>query len=167
MRTEAALYVLGVSKGFSSLSIHITSLDPATGALLHSATLHSSITSHSSFIPLKLGIPSNGPPIAKTAAIAYLESGSVKQVLLTPTLDAKYLNKPAATKYGPFSKIEDLGIAERGYVVALLEGKEDTKGAAHIYRLDPSGLGMNKSGEFGTSVSVIFSYKPMMAEYRL
>lgn len=165
MRTTDALYALGISKGFSSLSIHISSLDPATGALLHSTTLHCSITSQSSFIPLKLGISANGPPVAKTAAIAYLESGSLKQVLLTPNLDAKFLNKPAANKYGPFNKIEDLGVAERGYVIASLEGQEGKTGAAHVYRLDPSGLGLTKSGEFEASVGAIFPYKSMIVKY--
>lgn len=154
VRTSNGLYALGISKNLKSLSIHVISLDPTTGAVLHSADIPSSIKSQEDFFPVKFGIPVQGPPLAQVAAVAWLESGSIKQVLLTPSLENKHLHKAISTKYGPFAKIQDLGIAERGYVTGILEGKV---GAAQVYRLEHTGLGLNKVGEFDTSVSTFTS----------
>ncbi|KAG8835265.1 hypothetical protein FRC17_004572 [Serendipita sp. 399] len=145
IRTENALYAIGVSKGFASLSIHVTSLDPKTGEVLHAAGIPSSINSAELIHGLKLGGSST---ISQTAGIAWLEKGSLKHVLLTPNLEAKYLTKHISNKYGPYSNLRDLSLAEKGYVIAFLEQKENAKESTHIYRMDMDGLGLTKVGDF-------------------
>jgi hypothetical protein len=77
--------------------------------------------------------------------------------MFTKALDSKHLSKPAANKYGPYSEIKVPELGEKGYLVAVL--KADTKDnkskntPAHIFRMDPNGIGINKVGEFGASVS--------------
>ncbi|CCA66499.1 hypothetical protein PIIN_00183 [Serendipita indica DSM 11827] len=150
VRTENALYVLGISKGIRAFSIHITSLDAATGTLLHSAEITANIDSADAFQVLKLG-PAIG--VCKTAGVVWLESGSLKQVLLTPGLEAKYLNKPSGNKYGPYVALKGLQVTERGYVSAILEEKDGQKDAVHIYKMDLGGLGLTKVGDFEPSPS--------------
>ena len=150
VRTSDALYVLGISKGVRSFSIHVSSLDAASGTLLHSAEITANIDSTNAFQVLKLG-PAIG--VCKTASLVWLEAGSVKQVLLTPKLETKYLNKPATNKYGPYVALKDLQVTERGYISAILEEKDGQKDAVHIYKMDLGGLGLTKVGEFEPSVS--------------
>ncbi|PVG00098.1 DUF1620-domain-containing protein [Serendipita vermifera] len=148
VRTTDALYAIGVTKGISSLFIHIVSLDPATGLVLHSASIPSSINSADDFYPIKIGANSNGYGPPRTAGLTWIEGGHLKQVLLTPSLEGKYLNKPAANKYGPYASFKATEVAEKGVLVALLEGKDGKGGAAHMYRIDVNGMGLNRIGEF-------------------
>ncbi|KAG8838290.1 hypothetical protein FRC18_005206 [Serendipita sp. 400] len=150
IRTEKALYAIGVSKGFASLSIHVVSLDPQTGALLHSAGVPSSIDSAELVHGLKLGGNTGLPEVA---GLAWLEKGSLKHVLLTPTLEVKFLTKHVTNKYGPYSSLQDLGVTEKGYIMAILEEKDSSKSTAHIYRMDLNGLSLTKAGEFADTSS--------------
>jgi hypothetical protein len=69
-------------------------------------------------------------------------------------LEAKPLNKPAANKYGPYVAFKATEVAEKGVLVAILEGKDGRGGGAHMYRVDVNGMGLNRVGEFEPPVSL-------------
>lgn len=161
LRTQDGLYAVGLEKGIKDLSVHVISLDPETGEIKAQVTVPSSISKPEDIVVLKSGYIPNSP-LASIGALAFLDNGSVKQVLLTPSLEKKYLSKPLANKYGPFSRILDLGVSERGYLTTILEDKKrlQGEGAAHVYRLEREGLGLEKAGELGASVR-FFIIKPV------
>lgn len=72
IRTEDALYAIGISRGIMDLSIQVTSLNPETGEWLNAVEIPASITSVDDYIPLKVGANSKGG-VARTAGLAWLE----------------------------------------------------------------------------------------------
>ncbi|RDB18117.1 ER membrane protein complex subunit 1 [Hypsizygus marmoreus] len=119
--TPAALYVVGISKSFASLTLHLTALDPQTGTLLAEQAVPSTINDFSSLLPLST---------STSAHIAWLEYGLLKYIPLTPGLNTKprtVKKHPGGTaKAKPFEKMMDIGLGQHGLVLVLNADGEET-----------------------------------------
>jgi ER membrane protein complex subunit 1 len=115
--TPDAVYVVGVSKSFASFTLHATSLHPATGAVLSTKAIPSSITEPlSELLVISLSTPKNpdARPHHQAPHIVWLEQNALKSVLLTSTLDGK----ARILKGARFGRIVDTGLCEHGHFVA-------------------------------------------------
>ncbi|KAF5352206.1 hypothetical protein D9758_009183, partial [Tetrapyrgos nigripes] len=115
--TPQSIYAVGLAKSFASYTLHVTTLSPATGEVISTSAIPSSISNGLKDF-LLLNKPSNPPYLVWT------ESGNTLKFLeLTPTLQ----KKPSFPKDKLFSKIVDLGLGSHNMFVVI---KED--GTGHI-----------------------------------
>lgn len=139
--TPTTTYIVGLSKSFASYTLHVTALSTTSGELLASNNIPSSITDGpSSLLSLSPTTSASAPQVV------WLESGSIKSVVLTEKLDSK----PTTVKGASYEKIVDVGLTEKGYFVALKEGD----GTARVVKLaEGEKDGLKIVWEFADSVS--------------
>ncbi|KAI0270649.1 DUF1620-domain-containing protein [Gloeopeniophorella convolvens] len=135
--TPSTVYVVGLAKSFASYTLHVTSLSAATGELVTSANVPSSITDGPSGI---LTLSSDTADLSPRAI--WLEAGAIRSVALVPQLT----EKPATVKGTTYSKIIDLGLQHKGYFVAL-----KTDDAGRVLKLDADKEGLKVIWEFSDS----------------
>ncbi|KAH9886661.1 DUF1620-domain-containing protein [Cubamyces lactineus] len=125
--TPSTVYLLGLAKSFSSYTLHVTSISPATGELVASSAIPSSVTTgFSDVVVLRdLRAPELDPHLV------WLEEKVLKSFQLTPGLKAK----PAVNKGVAYKSVHDVGVSEYGQLVAV---KED--GSGRVIRLSSEGL---------------------------
>lgn len=113
--TADAVYVVGVSKSFASFTLHITSLNPSTGAVLSTRPVSSSITEPlSELLVLSSSHPDSQGKL-RNSHVVWLEQGILKYVLLTSKLDGK----TKSLKGLSIRKIVDAGLSDNGHFVAI------------------------------------------------
>jgi hypothetical protein len=139
VRSSTALYVIGLTKSFRSYTLTVVSLNPVNGEVIETANVPSDLADLDSYRVL-LGA-NRGP-----TSLVWLEGESIKTSTLTE--DLSQIKKTTSTKYGPYSRILEVGVEEFGYLTAI-----KTDGEAHIYRIARDGLGVNKVASFDSSVS--------------
>ncbi|KAF8153864.1 hypothetical protein B0H34DRAFT_661928 [Crassisporium funariophilum] len=134
--TTDALYAVGVAKSMASYTLHVSTLSPATGEVIASGNIGSSIID-----PLKeftiLSLPSSPRPVA-----LWLEQGTLRYVGLTPTLKEKA--KPI--KGVGYTEILDVGLTNYGHTVIqrkdgstfVLKLEGDVGSAKNIWEFDDS-----------------------------
>ncbi|KAJ7588211.1 hypothetical protein C8J56DRAFT_1164789 [Mycena floridula] len=105
--TPSAVYVVGLAKSFASYTLHVTSLSPATGEVLASRNVPSSISQLADLL-----VVNN----TKTASpqVLWLEKQSVSSFALVPTLN----NKPTSLK-GSYKELLDVGLNGHGQIVGI------------------------------------------------
>ncbi|KAL0064178.1 hypothetical protein AAF712_008900 [Marasmius tenuissimus] len=112
--TSQAIYVVGLAKSFASYTLHITSLSPATGQVISSSNIPSSIgTGINDLLSM---LSTTGDP-----HVLWLEQNTIKYFSLTPTLSGK----PATYKGASFFKLTDIGLNSDGYVIATKIDQND------------------------------------------
>ncbi|KAF9259043.1 DUF1620-domain-containing protein [Marasmius fiardii PR-910] len=111
--TSQAVYAIGLSKSFASYTLSITSLSPATGEVISSTLIPSSIGNG---IEELLSLHSTtGEPF-----VAWLESNQIKSYGLVPELKAK-----TTSHRGTYFKFTDIGLTSHGYFMASqLDGSD-------------------------------------------
>lgn len=119
--------MVGLAKSFASYTVHVTALSTATGELITSANIPSSITNGLTdfFVISDRRHPQVQP------RVVWLEAGSIRSFPLTPELK----EKPMMIKGAEYKSIHDVGLYEHGLFVAL---KED--GTGRVVRLGEDGL---------------------------
>lgn len=138
--------MIGLAKSFASYTIHVTALSTATGELIVSANVPSSITNGlTDFFVLSHLEQRQVQP-----RVVWLEGGSIRSFPLTPELK----EKPMMIKGSEYKKILDVGLYDYGQFVAI---KED--GAGRVVRLGEDGL--KAVWEFAESVSTDVSNIPL------
>ncbi|KAF8636102.1 hypothetical protein AX17_003807 [Amanita inopinata Kibby_2008] len=112
--TSYALYVIGVTKSFSTYTLHITALSSTTGEMLNETEVNSSILQPTlEMVLLSLQVPHSYRP-----RISWLEKGKFKSKALTPDLKNPIKVKVTSTTNSTYEKILDVGVSDLGYVVA-------------------------------------------------
>jgi ER membrane protein complex subunit 1 len=139
--TPSAVYLIGLAKSFSSLTLHITALSPTTGQVIETSPVSSSIEENFSDI-LTLT-----PVNTDTPLIVWIERGAIKSLQLTPELKGK----PVSMK-GAYSSISDVGLGPHGQFVGV---KGD--GSARFIKLNKEGSGLTAFWEFDISVCYVIS----------
>ncbi|KAH9929331.1 uncharacterized protein B0H18DRAFT_996604 [Fomitopsis serialis] len=125
--TPSTVYLIGLAKSFASYTIHVTALSTATGELLTTGHIPSSISDGlTDFFELR-DVKDAQVPLR----IVWIEGGSVRYFGLTPELK----EKPMGLKGAVYKNILDVGLSEYGQFVAL---KED--GTALVLRSVPEGF---------------------------
>ncbi|GJJ09321.1 hypothetical protein Clacol_003543 [Clathrus columnatus] len=139
--TEEALYAVGVTKSFASLTVVVTSLDPQTGTLISTKHVPSKISSPSDILVLKSFDDS-------LPVLTWLDNG-VYALVLTPefTSTSKQVSKK------PYMEISDMNIGKIGTFV----GKKDD-GSADVFRISSSTIALEAVGEFTSSDHVPPTY---------
>ena len=117
----------------------MTSLLSSTGELVASVDFPSSIAEGPSGM---LTLFSETPTLAPR--VVWLETGAIRSVSLIPSLT----EKPTSVK-GPYSKIIDIGLQDKGHFIAL-----NTNDAGRVLSLDTNKAGLKVIWEFEDSVSV-------------
>lgn len=136
--TPSTLYVVGLAKSYSSLTLHVTALSVESGQILSTANIPSNLPEGpASVITLSR---------STAARLAWLEQGSLKSVSLSPTLK----DKPTTIKGASYRQLQDIGLSSSGYLIAV---KYDGTGCA--FRLEEEGSALNRVWEFDGSVSPI------------
>ncbi|KAI0772317.1 DUF1620-domain-containing protein [Trametes elegans] len=126
LSTPSTVYLIGLSKSFASYTLHITSISAATGELIESGGIPSSITTAlSDVIVLRDAKVTEVNP-----HIVWLEDGVIKYFPITPSLKGK-----AAALKGAVKSIEDVGVSEFGQFVAV-----QSDGSGRVIRLGSEGL---------------------------
>ncbi|KAF9007089.1 hypothetical protein BDQ17DRAFT_1407603 [Cyathus striatus] len=114
--TSSAIYLVGIASSTASYTLHVTSLDPSTGALIHSANIPSSIAEPLRQYTLLQAADNTG------SQVVWFEAGNLKSYALTPELKAKPATlKPIGQAYGG---IFDVGLASQGQLVVLKQDGE-------------------------------------------
>ena len=136
--TPATVYLLGLAKSLASYTLHVTSLDAASGELIRSGDYPSSITTGLSqvFFLADVRTPETQP------RVVWLEDGAIKSFPLVPDLKTKL----STVKGAVYKNIQDVGLSEHGQFVALTDD-----GSARVLKLTPEGLTV--IWEFSDSVS--------------
>jgi hypothetical protein len=101
--------VLGVSKSFASLQLAFVALDPASGALLSSTLVPSSVADG-----VRDVIPLGG--CGGAAHVAFVESGALRSVALTPD---GVKAKPETLRGVAVERVADVGLGEDGLLVGI------------------------------------------------
>jgi hypothetical protein len=119
--TANAVYALGLSKSLSSLTLHVSALDPTSGATLASIPIPSALQSVADVLVLHTE--------SGQAVLAWLESGSLK----TLTLDSELRNKPVTAKAAGknIRRLVDVRLSKYGMLVGLQDD-----GAGVVLRLN-------------------------------
>ncbi|KAK1228286.1 hypothetical protein PQX77_008674 [Marasmius sp. AFHP31] len=112
--TPQAIYVVGLAKSFASYTLHITALSPATGEVISSSNIPSSIGT--GIDDLFSMLSTTGDP-----HVLWLEQNSIKYFSLTPTLSGK----PATYKGASYHKLTDIGLNSNGYLMATQIDQND------------------------------------------
>ncbi|KAL0953048.1 hypothetical protein HGRIS_007249 [Hohenbuehelia grisea] len=133
--TPTTLYAIGLSKTFADYKLHVTALDTSTGDQLASETIPSSLTDFRQLTVVRFAKDSDA------VAVAWIDGGSLKSILLDPKLKAKAVT----VKGTAFESIVDLALGEHGRFLAV---KED--GAARLVKLDVAGGGLKSVHEFSS-----------------
>ncbi|TFK33104.1 hypothetical protein BDQ12DRAFT_658417 [Crucibulum laeve] len=123
--TSSALYAIGLAKSTASLTLHVTSFSPATGELIHSTNIPSSIEN-----PFAQFTTLTHPEVSIPRAV-WLENGAVKSFGLVP----KLTGKPVSVKGEEYEGISDIGLGEYGRLVGI---KKD--GSGKVLKLSNDGL---------------------------
>jgi hypothetical protein len=139
VRSSTALYVIGLTKSFRSYTLTVVPLNPADGEVIETANVLSDLADFDSYRVL-LGTNRG------STSLVWLEGESIKTSTLTE--DLSQIKKTTSTKYGPYSRILEVGVEEFGYLAAI-----KTDGEEQIYRIARDGLGVNKVASFDSSVS--------------
>ncbi|CAA7264034.1 unnamed protein product [Cyclocybe aegerita] len=119
--TPTTLYAVGLAKSIASYTLHVTSLSPATGEVITSSNIASSIVD-----PLTQFTVLARPDLAKPVAL-WLEQGALRYVGLSPNLKEKA--KPI--KGANYASIIELGLEQHGQAVVV---RQD--GSSFVLRLD-------------------------------
>ncbi|KAF5367352.1 hypothetical protein D9615_010290 [Tricholomella constricta] len=116
--TPSALFLVGLSKSIASFTLHVTALDPRTGAVLRAQGVPSSVKHLDAYLLLS----SQNKSKEKAPHLAWLENGVLKSFKLTPKLDAK----PSAVTFKPktkstlaYERLIDVGLARSGHALAF------------------------------------------------
>ena len=139
--TSSTIYLLGLTKSLASYTLHVTSLDAATGGLVGSGDYPSNIKEGLSQVFVLSDHRASDSP----ARVVWLEDGVIKSFPLVPDLKTKL----SAVKGTVYKSIQDVGVAEYGQFVAI---KDD--GSGRVVKLTPEGLKV--IWEFSDSVSTTF-----------
>ena len=135
--TDSAIYAIGLAKSFASYTLHVTTLSAATGELLTTRNIPSSIENGSDdFFTLS-------PSTSEGPRLVWIEKGIVKSVALTP----KLTSKPQSLKGSTNARIVDIGLSEYGLFVTR---KED--GSASVFKLTQNTI--EPIWDFADSVSL-------------
>lgn len=126
----------------SSYSLHVMALSSASGKVLSSKRIPSSIYNGLTDFLLLSDVSDD----ESNPCIVWLEGNDLKFVLLTPELE----EKPKVMKGAAVKGIQNIGLNERGHFVAL---RKDGTGLA--MRLDKDSRGLSLIWEFAESVSCI------------
>ncbi|ESK86134.1 duf1620 domain-containing protein [Moniliophthora roreri MCA 2997] len=103
-----AIYVVGLASSFASYTLHVTALSPATGEVLATAHIPSTVADGlNDFITLS---SSTGEPY-----LLWLESNSIKHLPLTPSLGGK----ASSYRTSMFRKLVNIGLESQGMFVGI------------------------------------------------
>ncbi|KAK7046106.1 hypothetical protein VNI00_007107 [Paramarasmius palmivorus] len=106
--SNEAIYVVGLASSFASYTLHVTALSPATGEVIASAHIPSSLGDGlNDFIALT---SATGEP-----HLLWLESNSIKHLALAPSLSGK----ASSYRGSLFRKIHDIGLGSRGMFIGI------------------------------------------------
>ncbi|KAI0073425.1 DUF1620-domain-containing protein [Panus rudis PR-1116 ss-1] len=126
--TPDAIYLLGLAKSFASYTLHIATISPATGELVHETSVPSSITGG----PQDLIVLSR--PSSPRRVVAWLEQGRIHSVALDSQLHSAKAIKPTVNKGSTYLRLQDVGIRDEGLFVGI---KDD--GSARVVKLTEDG----------------------------
>ena len=134
--TAATVYVVGLTKSFTSYTLHVSAISSTTGELVSSVDFPSSISDGpTAIVPLSSH--------SELPQVAWLEAGSIRSIGLTP----KLTGKPSTLKGATYDKVIDVGLGSLGHFVAL---KGDGTGC--VLKLDEATSGLKSIWEFSDSV---------------
>lgn len=160
----STLYVAGFAKSVRSYTLHVTTLDIATGEVIASVNIPASITNAlTDFLllgPSRVGSPSTtntdsdantdvfGPSLvwlspSSTASDAPL---SLFSAPLSPSLKGKVLTIPNAS----YKRIQDVDLSDNGLFMAFRDN-----GAAEVFGYEAGGSPVRVLWDFGDVVSCI------------
>ncbi|KAL1658638.1 hypothetical protein GGF50DRAFT_131591 [Schizophyllum commune] len=117
VNTAEAVYAIGVAKEFASYTVHLTAIDPITGAELASRRVPSDVTDPSQIMALTNG---------DQRAVVWLEKGKLKSIPLEP----KLLARPLQANDADVEELLDITLANQGMLVV-----KKTNGAGRIVKL--------------------------------
>ena len=117
INTAEAVYAIGVAKEFASYTVHLTTIDPITGAELASRRVPSDVTDPSQIMALTNG---------DQRAVVWLEKGKLKSIPLEP----KLLARPLQANDADVEELLDITLANQGMLVV-----KKTNGAGRIVKL--------------------------------
>ncbi|KAI0076779.1 hypothetical protein K474DRAFT_1675313 [Panus rudis PR-1116 ss-1] len=104
--TPDAIYLLGLAKSFASYTLHVSTLAPTTGELVHETSVSSSITGG----PEDLVVLSR--PSAYRPVVAWLEQGRIHSLALSPELHSSKAIKPTVNKGSTYLHLQDVGLRD-------------------------------------------------------
>ncbi|KAI0069755.1 hypothetical protein K474DRAFT_1713951 [Panus rudis PR-1116 ss-1] len=113
--TPDAIYLLGLAKSFASYTLHVSTLVPTTGELVHETSVSSSITGG----PEDLVVLSR--PSAYRPVVAWLEQGRIHSLALSPELHSSKAIKPTVNKGSTYLRLQDVGLRDEGLFVGIKE----------------------------------------------
>jgi hypothetical protein len=157
----STLYVAGFAKSFRSYTLHVTTLDLATGQVIASANIPASMANAltdflllgpSQVAPSDANTDAFGPSLvwlspSSTASNAPL---SLFSAPLSPSLKGKVLTIPDAS----YKRIQDVDLSGNGLFMAFQDN-----GTAEVLGYETSGSPVRVVWDFGDVVSCIISMK--------
>ncbi|KAF8872794.1 hypothetical protein CPB84DRAFT_1854287 [Gymnopilus junonius] len=136
--TPEALFAVGIAKSTATYTIHVTSISPTTGEVIHSANIPSRVEDPFTEFTI-LTRPELTKPI-----VLWLEKGTIGHVALTPTLK----EKPRPIQGDVYSQFLDVGLTNHGQAVLL---RED--GSSAVLKLSEEGRLAKSKWEFQYSLA--------------
>ncbi|KAG6816901.1 hypothetical protein H0H87_001854 [Tephrocybe sp. NHM501043] len=116
--TPAAVFVVAFARSTKSLTLHVTALNPQTGALLHSREVPSSVQHLHTFAVLSSSVSDS----TKVPHVTWIEDGILKTFKLTPELDTNpgpVIFKRKTQSIAAYERVLDVGLALSGNAVAV------------------------------------------------
>ena len=135
-QTSSTVFLLGLVKGPSAFSLHVTAIS-ATGEYLASVDIPSSISNGIDDF-LALSDETEEDPV-----LVWLENGQIRFASLSPSL----VGQPKALKGATFKSLIDISVTNHGHFLALR-----SDGAGMALKADRNSKGISLVWEFEDSV---------------
>lgn len=122
--TDDAIYIVGLASSFASYMLHVVALSPATGEVLASVSVPSTI--------------SNGLDdfLVLSDIVVWIEKNSIKSFALSPSLLGRSRALPAAS----YEKLLNIGLGSHGMFIAV-----GTDGASQLVTCEDGKLVTSKN----------------------